>query len=90
MGKQVKHEKQWWHRDVKPQRMRRKLYNCNPSICCKDTIITGDGVYVDREVYKLNCQPNCPNKAVCGVVLDLLERGEANKALAYLAGHKQK
>ena len=50
--------------------------------------MTVDGIYVDREIYKENCQSDCKLKSTCGVVIALLAKGKHEEALETLKNGK--
>jgi hypothetical protein len=50
--------------------------------------MTGDGIYVDKEVYKENCESSCSMKKTCGVIVDLLEKNKHQQALEILKNSK--
>ena len=65
----------------KQKRVRRPRKNCNPTICCQDTLSTGDGTFVDWEEFKLNCLSECDMKNTCAYILTLLDQNKHKEAL---------
>lgn len=68
--------------------MKRKLTDCDPHICNQEDLMTGDGIYVDREIYRENCLKTCKLKATCGIIIHQLEKGKHEEALQTLINSK--
>ena len=68
--------------------MKRKLKDCGVFIVNEKYLMTGDGIYVETDIYKENCEKDCKLKHVCGVVLNKLDSGDYKGAATYLQKHK--
>ena len=73
--------------EQKQRRPRNPRKNCNPTICCQDTLSSG-GTFVDWEEFKLNCLPECKMKSTCAYIITLLDKGKHEEALETLKNAK--
>ena len=59
--------------------MKTPLNNCNPTILDKDTLMTSEWEFMNKESIKERC--NCINKSTCLAIVDLLANNKPDLAL---------
>jgi hypothetical protein len=69
--------------------MKRKIKECDVTIVNQEELMTGDGIFVDKEVYKENCENICSMKKSCGIAVDLLDKGKYKEALEIIKTAKK-
>lgn len=75
--------------------MKEQLENCNPSVALTwwqnkpNDLMTDDGIFVTREIYKENCKSSCIMKKTCWLVIDLLQQQKTESAIQILKQAKE-
>ena len=64
--------------------MLRQIKECNPTILDQDTLMSGDGLFIDLETYKASCSKDCSHKKECGLIINLLDAGKYEQAIKIL------
>lgn len=52
---------------------------CNPTILDKDTLMSEDDVFMNKDLIREECQ--CEKKATCLAIIDLLNNNKPNEAM---------